>query len=820
MQVADLWLNDKKLTTHFGGYQPFTIDLTGRLTLGKPNTLVVKLDNSDNPDVPPGKPQNQLDFTYFGGLYRDVSLDVLDPLHITDEILANQVAGGGIFVRYAKVAADQAVVEIQTEVANERATAATCQVKQELVDAAGAVVASAIEEAKMAAGTRRAITQTLTVEKPKLWHPYHPDLYALRTTILAGDRIADNRTTRLGLRRIEFKSGGNAWDFTNTTIFDGSVVGVPTYICISGGSATDITLVDGLTIQNGANAATSASAGGAKINGSKTTMQNCIVTGCKGTNTASGSSSGVFLAGAGTVQDCYIHHNTSTTGAPGGMSITGASCRLSGSTIAYNSSSNSYGGLSLLGVTGDVSIADCKFEYNTATAGNAGAIGGYITNTAAQNPISITNCSFTSNTAGASGGAFYVNFSNATNGPASQVNLTSCTFTSNSAAASTSTTGGGAVILNTGTFTFDKCTFTNNYTTKSIGGAVLVSSNSATFKNSTFTGNTSGTTTTANGSAIYCITSATMNNCVVAGNTGINAIYVKAAAGVSGTFNNVTIASNVSSLAAPVGINLNAAVVASTFTNCLLYNCSATPISYSGSFPPVVTFTGFGTDVATLPTYANATNCINTIAAASFVNAATNDYHLAVGSTAINAGTTIAACSPDIANITRPQGSAYDMGAYEIPYYNTTVTFNDNGTVNSYLSGDVDSKLQGTQLAFTISPKSGYKITSVLYNSVEVKGDMVGDLYTAPALSTNATLVVQFDLATGLIKTQNDFQCFSTNNSIEIRGGKVGEELTIFGVTGIKIKSERINSLTMSIALPNGIYIVSIGENIKKIAVK
>jgi beta-galactosidase len=208
MQVADLWLNDKKLTTHFGGYQPFTIDLTGRLTLGKPNTLVVKLDNSDNPDVPPGKPQNQLDFTYFGGLYRDVSLDVLDPLHITDEILANQVAGGGIFVRYAKVAADQAVVEIQTEVANERATAATCQVKQELVDAAGAVVASAIEEAKMAAGTRRAITQTLTVEKPKLWHPYHPDLYALRTTILAGDRIADNRTTRLGLRRIEFKPEG------------------------------------------------------------------------------------------------------------------------------------------------------------------------------------------------------------------------------------------------------------------------------------------------------------------------------------------------------------------------------------------------------------------------------------------------------------------------------------------------------------------------------------------------------------------------------------------------------------------------------------
>lgn len=81
-------------------------------------------------------------------------------------------------------------------------------------------------------------------------------------------------------------------------------------------------------------------------------------------------------------------------------------------------------------------------------------------------------------------------------------------------------------------------------------------------------------------------------------------------------------------------------------------------------------------------------------------------------------------------------------------------------------------------------------------------------------------MVVQFDLATGLTKTQNDFQCFSANNSIEIHGAKMGEELTIFSVTGTKLESERINSLTMSIALPNGIYIVNIGGKIKKIAVR
>lgn len=208
MQVADLWLNGKKLTTHYGGYQPFTLDLTGQLEPGKPNTLVMKLDNSDNPEVPPGKPQNQLDFTYFGGLYRDVRLEVLDPLHITDEILADKVAGGGIFVRYPKVAADEAVAEIRTEVANERTEAAVFQLKQELVDAAGAVVAGATQEATLAPGAVQAYTQSLAVAKPRLWHPNHPDLYTLRTTVVAGGDAVDQRSTRLGIRRLEFKPDG------------------------------------------------------------------------------------------------------------------------------------------------------------------------------------------------------------------------------------------------------------------------------------------------------------------------------------------------------------------------------------------------------------------------------------------------------------------------------------------------------------------------------------------------------------------------------------------------------------------------------------
>lgn len=208
MQVADVWINGRKVATHHGGYQPFVVDLTGKLAAGQAAELLVRLDNSDNPEVPPGKPQGALDFTYFGGLYRGVTLTVLDPLHITDEILADKPAGGGIFVTYPVVDAGQAVVRVRTDIANRGAAARRLAVQQELLDAAGAVVTSARQDLEVASGGGQVADQRLTVAKPRLWHPYHPDLYTLRTTLVADGRAVDRRLTRLGIRRVEFKPSG------------------------------------------------------------------------------------------------------------------------------------------------------------------------------------------------------------------------------------------------------------------------------------------------------------------------------------------------------------------------------------------------------------------------------------------------------------------------------------------------------------------------------------------------------------------------------------------------------------------------------------
>jgi beta-galactosidase len=204
MQVADVWLNGIHLTTHYGGYIPFTVDISKVARFDQEDLLIVRLDNSDNPEVPPGKPQDTLDFVYFGGLYRSVQLQVCHPLHITHPMLADKVAGGGVFVTYPKIDKSEAVVSIQTDIANESIERRRCQVTQDLLDQKGNIVASSKMELEIAPNASRAVTQTLQVRGPELWHPNHPNLYLLHTTIREGNEIRDDQYCHIGLRTIQF----------------------------------------------------------------------------------------------------------------------------------------------------------------------------------------------------------------------------------------------------------------------------------------------------------------------------------------------------------------------------------------------------------------------------------------------------------------------------------------------------------------------------------------------------------------------------------------------------------------------------------------
>ena len=95
--MADVWLDGERVGGHMGGYLPFVLDISERVQPGRDHLLAVRLYNRDNPITGP-KPLAQLDFNTYYGLYRPVYLIRKNRLHITDPLLADRPASGGVFV--------------------------------------------------------------------------------------------------------------------------------------------------------------------------------------------------------------------------------------------------------------------------------------------------------------------------------------------------------------------------------------------------------------------------------------------------------------------------------------------------------------------------------------------------------------------------------------------------------------------------------------------------------------------------------------------------------------------------------------------------
>jgi beta-galactosidase len=232
MGKSQVWLDGRHVGENFlGGYLPVVIDLgPADALLGRDLVLAVRADNSDDPTFLPGRPQDALDFSYFGGLYRDVWLVAHGPVHLTDPQLAHVVAGGGVFARTTSLAPDHASAEltVDSHLANTTATAQSVIIRQTLVDpATGAVAASADTPLTLAAGAYASVRQTLVAPRPRLWSPDTPVLYRLDTRVLASTAddapVLDGFSTRIGLRTVEFR--GAEGFFLNGRPFKGPLIG-------------------------------------------------------------------------------------------------------------------------------------------------------------------------------------------------------------------------------------------------------------------------------------------------------------------------------------------------------------------------------------------------------------------------------------------------------------------------------------------------------------------------------------------------------------------------------------------------------------------
>ncbi|MCP9611739.1 glycoside hydrolase family 2 protein [Coprobacter tertius] len=207
MNVADVWLNGKHLEKHLGGYLPFVIDITSVAHPDSVNTLVVRLDNRDNPVTGP-KPLKELDFNTYGGIYRDVWLIKKAPVYIVDPVCRNKKGSGGVIVTSGNVSENSAEMIIKTHVINTRNKSADIVLKHTLISENGKAVMSGKDGGCINAGCDTIFECKMQLKNPSLWSPDSPILYTLKTGLYDGNFLADCDTTRIGIRDIKITAEG------------------------------------------------------------------------------------------------------------------------------------------------------------------------------------------------------------------------------------------------------------------------------------------------------------------------------------------------------------------------------------------------------------------------------------------------------------------------------------------------------------------------------------------------------------------------------------------------------------------------------------
>ena len=178
---ADVYVNGKHLAHHDGGYSTWRVDMTEALDLN--NLLVVAVDNAPNGTVYP----QMADFTFYGGLYRDVNIIAVSESHFD----LDYYGGPGIAVTPI-VEGSTAKVGVEVFVTNKLDEQV---IIYRVKDAEGNVVASITSEDTAV---------IFDLENVHLWHGRRdPYLYTAEVGLIEGKEVLDAVSTRFGCRTFE-----------------------------------------------------------------------------------------------------------------------------------------------------------------------------------------------------------------------------------------------------------------------------------------------------------------------------------------------------------------------------------------------------------------------------------------------------------------------------------------------------------------------------------------------------------------------------------------------------------------------------------------
>lgn len=192
-RVAEVWLNGQRVGMHRGGFSRFRYDITSAVKSGAGNLIAVRVNNENNGIIP-----QSADFTFFGGIYRNVNLIITEPVHIA----LNDHGSSGVFLSPKSVSPASAEVEIRTELENQGEKTKKCMLRSVVKDGSGNVVAETNSPCMLNAGQGLNILQQLKISGPHLWAGRSdPYLYSVTVELISKGKVLDRVVQPLGLRK-------------------------------------------------------------------------------------------------------------------------------------------------------------------------------------------------------------------------------------------------------------------------------------------------------------------------------------------------------------------------------------------------------------------------------------------------------------------------------------------------------------------------------------------------------------------------------------------------------------------------------------------
>lgn len=191
--ITDVYVNGQHMGQHRGGYSTFRFDMTEAVEFGTKNTLAVKVDNTVVDDVYP----QMADFTFYGGIYRDVNLVIANHVHFDLMDYGSQ----GVYIVQEDVSNEKAHLIIKSRLVNDNNEEKKVRLWADLLDAQGRHAGYAAKEAVLAAGETKEVEMPVVIENPILWNGRkNAYMYEAKMSMISFNDTVDELSIPFGVR--------------------------------------------------------------------------------------------------------------------------------------------------------------------------------------------------------------------------------------------------------------------------------------------------------------------------------------------------------------------------------------------------------------------------------------------------------------------------------------------------------------------------------------------------------------------------------------------------------------------------------------------